>query len=339
MNVFFADAEFGLSFTVIVFALIILAIIMLSIVGRFVSLWFQAIVSGTPISLFNIIGMSLRKIPSRVIVTSYINAHKAGIKFVSVAELETHFLASGNVSNVIRALIVADKANIALTWRQATAIDLAGRDILDAVRTSVNPKVIDCPEKADGEYITAVAKDGIQLKVRARVTVRTNIQQLVGGATEETIIARVGEGLVNAIGSAATHTDVLESPQRISQLVLSRGLDAQTAFEILSIDIADIVVGENIGARLRADKAESDKIIAQARAEERRAMAVAMEQENIAKVTEMKAKVVEAEAQIPLAISEAFNKGNLGVLDYYRMRNIQSDTEMRKSISKGSDEG
>lgn len=338
MNLFLADAEFGLSFSVIIFVLILLAIIMLSILGRFVSLWFQAIVSGTPISLFNIIGMSLRKIPSRVIVTAYINAHKAGIKAVSVADLETHVLAGGNVSNVVRALIVGDKANIALTWRQATAIDLAGRDILDAVRTSVNPKVIDCPDIKHGEYITAVAKDGIQLKVRARVTVRTNIRQLVGGATEETIIARVGEGIVNAIGSAETHTDVLESPQRISQLVLGRGLDAQTAFEILSIDIADIVVGENIGARLRADKAESDKIIAQARAEERRAMAVAMEQENIAKVTEMKAKVVEAEAQLPLAMADAFKKGNMGILDYYRMKNIQSDTEMRKSISKGSTE-
>jgi uncharacterized protein YqfA (UPF0365 family) len=338
MGLFLADAEFGLSFSVIIFVLIILAIIMLSILGRFVSLWFQAIVSGTPISLFNIIGMSLRKIPSRVIVTAYINAHKAGIKAVSVAELETHVLAGGNVSNVVRALIVGDKANIALTWRQATAIDLAGRDILDAVRTSVNPKVIDCPDIKHGEYITAVAKDGIQLKVRARVTVRTNISQLVGGATEETIIARVGEGIVNAIGSAGTHSDVLESPQRISQLVLGRGLDAQTAFEILSIDIADIVVGENIGARLRSDKAESDKIIAQARAEERRAMAVAMEQENIAKVTEMKAKVVEAEAQLPLAMADAFRKGNMGILDYYRMKNIQSDTEMRKSISKGSTE-
>ena len=338
MSLFLADAEFGLSFSVIIFVLILLAIIMLSILGRFVSLWFQAIVSGTPISLFNIIGMSLRKIPSRVIVTAYINAHKAGIKAVSVAELETHVLAGGNVSNVVRALIVGDKANIALTWRQATAIDLAGRDILDAVRTSVNPKVIDCPDIKHGEYITAVAKDGIQLKVRARVTVRTNIGQLVGGATEETIIARVGEGIVNAIGSAETHSDVLESPQRISQLVLGRGLDAQTAFEILSIDIADIVVGENIGARLRSDKAESDKIIAQARAEERRAMAVAMEQENIAKVTEMKAKVVEAEAQLPLAMAEAFRKGNMGILDYYRMKNIQSDTEMRKSISKGSTE-
>lgn len=333
-----ADADIGLSFSVIMFILILVAIIILSILGRFVSLWFQAFVSGTPISIFNIIGMSLRKIPSRIIVTAYINSHKAGLKDVTVADLETHVLAGGNVLNVVRALIVADKANISLSWRQATAIDLAGRDILLAVRTSVNPKVIDCPDKMYGEYITAMAKDGIQLKTRARVTVRTNLQQLVGGATEETIIARVGEGIVNAIGSA-THLDVLESPQNISKLVLGRGLDAQTAFEILSIDIADITVGENIGARLKADKAESDKIIAQAKAEERRAMAVAMEQENIAKVTDMRAKLVEAEAQIPLSIAKAFEKGNLGVFDYYKLKNIQSDTDMRKSISQGTEEG
>jgi uncharacterized protein YqfA (UPF0365 family) len=335
---FLADAEFGLGFSVIILVLVILAILILSILGRYVSLWFQAFVSGTPISLFNIVGMSLRKIPSRTIVNAYINAHKAGLRVISVPDLETHYLAGGNISNVVRALIAADKANISLTWRQATAIDLAGRDILDAVRTSVNPKVIDCPDKTHGEHITAVAKDGIQLKTRARVTVRTNIQQLVGGATEETIIARVGEGIVNAIGSAETHSDVLESPQRISRLVLERGLDAQTAFEILSIDIADITVGENIGARLRADKAESDKRIAQAKAEERRAMAVAMEQENIAKVTDMKSKVVEAEAQIPMAISDAFRKGNLGIFDYYKIKNIQSDTEMRKSIAKGDEQ-
>ncbi len=334
-----ADAELGFGFSVVVFVVAILAIVVISILARYISLWFQAFVSGTPIPLFNIVGMSLRKIPSRLIVNAYINAHKAGLKIVSAADLETHYLAGGNIGNVVRALIAADKANIPLTWRQATAIDLAGRDILDAVRTSVNPKVIDCPDKAYGDYIPAVAKDGIQLKTRARVTVRTNIQQLVGGATEETIIARVGEGIVNAIGSAETHTDVLESPQRISRLVLERGLDAQTAFEILSIDIADITVGENIGARLRADKAESDKRIAQAKAEERRAMAVAMEQENIAKVTDMKAKFVEAEAQIPMAISEAFRLGKLGVFDYYKLQNVQSDTEMRKSLAKGQEEG
>lgn len=322
----------GLGFTIVIFMISLAAFILFMMMTRFISLWFQAFVSGTPVSLFNIVGMTLRKIPSRVIVNAYINLYKAGLKIVTVSDLETHFLAGGNVSNVVRALIAADKANIALSWRQATAIDLAGRDILDAVRTSVNPKVIDCPDKTHGEYITAMAQDGIQLKCRARVTVRTNIQQLVGGATEETIIARVGEGIVNAIGAAATHSDVLESPQRISKLVLERGLDAQTAFEILSIDIADISVGENIGARLRADKAESDKQIAQAKAEERRALAVAVEQENIAKVTDMRSKVVEAEAQIPMAIAESFRKGNIGVLDYYKIKNIQADTDMRKSI-------
>lgn len=312
---------------VMIFFLLIVGIILLAVAGRFISLWFQAFVSGTPVSLFNIVGMSLRKIPSRIIVNAYINTFKSGLKQITVADLETHYLAGGNVSNVVRAMIAAEKANIPLSWRQATAIDLAGRDILDAVRTSVNPKVIDCPDKSHGEYITAVAKDGVQLKCHARVTVRTNILQLVGGATEETIIARVGEGIVNAIGSAEHHSDVLESPQRISRLVLDRGLDAQTAFEILSIDIADITIGENIGARLKADKAESDKRIAQAKAEERRTMAVAMEQE-------MRAKVVESEAQIPLAISQSFKSGNLGIMDFYRMKNIQADTDMRKSLAK-----
>lgn len=310
------------------------ALVITGIVGKFISLWFQAYVSGTPVSLFNILGMSMRKIPPRIIVNARINTFKAGLKGITVSDLETHFMAGGNVGNVVKAMIAAEKANIPLTWRQATAIDLAGRDILDAVRTSVNPKVIDCPDDKHGEYITAVAKDGVQLKCRARVTVRTNILQLVGGATEETIIARVGEGIVNAIGAAETHSDVLESPQRISKLVLEKGLDAQTAFEILSIDIADISIGENIGARLRADKAESDKRIAQAKAEERRAMAVAMAQENTAKVTEMQAKVVEAEAEIPLAMAESFRRGNLGIMDYYRMKNIQADTQMRESLVK-----
>lgn len=311
-----------------------IGIIFFVMVMRYISLWFQAFVSGTPISLFNIIGIGLRKIPPRIVVNARIMSSKAGLKQITVADLETHLLAGGNVINVVRAMIAADKANFPLSWRQATAIDLAGRDLLDAVRTSVNPKVIDCPAKEQGTYITAVAQDGVQLLCRARVTVRTNLLQLVGGATEETIIARVGEGIVNAIGAAATYSDVLESPQRISRLVLERGLDAQTAFEILSIDIADISVGDNIGARLRADKAESDKRIAQAKAEERRAMAVAMEHENSAKIREMDAKLVEAEAQIPLAISEAFRKGNLGVMDFYRLKNLQSDTEMRKSLSK-----
>ncbi len=294
---------------------------------RYVGLWFQAFVSGAPISLFNIVGMSLRKIPLRIMVSARITSYKAGLKSITVSDLETHYLAGGNVFNIVRAMIAADKANIPLTWRQATAIDLAGRDLLEAVKTSVNPKVIDCPEREHGEYITAVAKDGIQLKCRARVTVRTNILQLVGGATEETIIARVGEGIVSAIGEALTHADVLGSPQRISRLVLDRGLDAQTAFEILSIDIADISVGENIGAILRTDTAKADTKIAQAEAEKRRAMAVAME-------GEMRVKLVEAEAQIPMAIAQAFREGRLGVMDYYRLNNIQADTLMRKSLAK-----
>lgn len=328
-----AEVDLSGGIYLLVFVLGIVAIVVFSIAARYVGLWFQAFVSGTPISLFNIIGMSMRKIPPRIIVNARITTFKAGLKTIAVSDLETHYLAGGNVGNVVRAMIAADKANIELSWRQSTAIDLAGRDILDAVRTSVNPKVIDCPDKAH-EYIIGVSKNGVQLKCRARVTVRTNIQQLVGGATEETIIARVGEGIVNAIGAAETHLDVLEAPQRISKLVLERGLDAQTAFEILSIDIADIGVGENIGARLRADQAESDKRIAQAKAEERRAMAVAMEQENTAKVLDMRAKVVEAEAQIPLAMADAFRKGNFGIIDYYRMKNIQADTEMRNSIAK-----
>ncbi len=329
-----AEVDVSAGVYLLFFALAIMGIIVITILGKFIGLWFQAFVSGTPISLFNIMGMSMRKIPARIIVNAYISAFKAGLKEVTVPDLETHFLAGGNIHNVVRALIAADKANIPLGWRQATAIDLAGRDMLDAVKTSVNPKVIDCPDDKHGQYITAVAKDGIQVKCRARVTVRTNIQQLVGGATEETIIARVGEGIVNAIGSSETHSDVLASPQRISRLVLERGLDAQTAFEILSIDIADISIGENIGAKLRADQAESQKRVAQAKAEERRAMAVAMEQENSAKIKEMQAKVVEAEAQIPLAISEAFRMGNLGVMDYYKLKNLHADTEMRKSLAK-----
>ncbi len=315
---------------IILVAFVIIAIL---ISARFIGLWFQAFVSGTPISLFNIFGMSLRKIPPRVIVSARINSFKAGLKSITTSDLETHYMAGGRVLDVVAAMIAADKANIKLDWKQATAIDLAGRDILDAVRTSVNPKVIDCPNKEPAEYVSAVARDGVQLLCRARVTVRTNLAQLVGGATEETIIARVGEGIVNAIGSTETHLDVLAAPQKISQLVLDRGLDAQTAFEILSIDIADINVGKNIGAQLRADRAESDKRIAQAKAEERRAMAVAAEQENSAKVKEMRAKVIEKESEIPLAMAQAFREGNLGVLDYMRLKNVQADTEMRKALS------
>ena len=324
----------GSEFSVLLIILGIVAVIALGIIGKYISLWFQAFVSGTPISLINIIGMSLRKIPPAMIVNARISAYKAGLKQISVNDLETHFLARGKVLDVVAAMIAADKANIPLDWRQATAIDLAGRNVLEAVKTSVYPRVIDCPDADPRTFITAVAKDGVQLKVRARVTVRTNIQQLVGGATEDTVIARVGEGIVSAIGSAKDHLAVLESPQAISRLVLEKGLDAQTAYEILSIDIADINVGKNIGAELRADKAESDKRIAQAKAEERRAMAVAAEQENIAEIAKMRATVVKAEAEVPLAMADAFKQGNMGIMDYQRIRNIGADSDMRASIAK-----
>lgn len=323
------DAATG--FYALVILLGIIALIFVIILGKFVKLWFQSFVSGTPISLFNIIGMSLRKIPPQVIVSARINSYKAGLKDITVSDLETHFLAGGRILEVVRAMIAADKANIPLDWRQATAIDLAGRDILDAVRTSVNPKVIDCPSPDINMWITAVARDGIQLLCRARVTVRTNIKQLVGGATEETVIARVGEGIVNAIGSSNTHADVLANPQMITELVLNKGLDAQTAFEILSIDIADITVGENIGAKLKIDQANCDQEVARAKAEERRAMAVAAEQEN-------RAQVVLAEAEIPKAIASAFAAGNLGVMDFYRMKNVQSDTKMRDALAQYEDD-
>ncbi len=322
----------SMEFYFLVFVLAVILIIILSILGKFISLWFQAFVSGTPIPLFNIIGMSLRKIPPRVIVNARINLFKAGLKQISVGDLETHYLAGGHVPNVVEALIAADKANIPLDWRRATAIDLAGRDIKAAVQTSVNPRVIDCP--SHGGYITGVAKDGIQLNCRARVTVRTNIAQLVGGATEETIIARVGEGIVSAIGGSDTHKQVLESPQKISKLVLEKGLDSSTAFLILSIDIVEINLGENIGAKLRTDQAESDIRIAKAEAEKRRTMAVALEQENLAKVRDMEAKLVEAQAAVPLAMAEAFRTGKLGIMDYQRIQNIQSDTDMRSALAK-----
>jgi len=278
----------------------------------------------------------MRKIPPRVIVNARINLFKAGLKTITVDDLETHYLAGGHVTEVVQAMIAADKANIPLDWRRATAIDLAGRNIREAVATSVNPKVIDCP--SHGGYITGVAKNGIQINVRARVTVRTNIAQLVGGATEETIIARVGEGIVSAIGGAETHLLVLESPQKISKVVLEKGLDSSTAFMILSIDIVEMNLGENIGARLRADQAESDKKIAQAEAEKRRAMAVAMEQENMAKVKDMEAKLIEAQSLVPQAMAEAFRAGNMGVMDYLKVKNIEADTQMRTSLSKPDEE-
>ncbi|WPR76420.1 flotillin-like protein FloA [Algoriphagus sp. NG3] len=295
-----------------------------------VGLWITAIFSNVRVGLLELVGMRFRKVPPGVVVNSLITATKAGLE-LTTGELETHYLAGGNIPNVIRALISADKANINLTFKQATAIDLAGRDVFEAVQISVNPKVINTPN------VAAVAADGIQLIAKARVTVRANIAQLVGGAGEETILARVGEGIVTSIGSAATHKSVLENPDKISKLVLQRGLDAGTAFEILSIDIADIDVGTNIGAKLQIDQASADLKVAEARAEERRAMAVALEQEMKARNVEMRAKVVEAEAEVPKALAEAFRSGRLGVMDYYKMENIQSDTSMRESIAN-SDE-
>ena len=292
-----------------------------------VNLWITAVFSNVKISIMNLVLMRLRKVPPSVIVNALITSTKAGLN-VTTNDVETHYLAGGNVNNVIKALISADKANIPLTFKMATAIDLAGRDVADAVQLSVNPRVIDTPP------VSAVAKNGIQLVVRARVTVRTNINQLVGGAGEETILARIGEGIVTTVGSAHDHKTVLENPDQISKTVLHKGLDAGTAFEILSIDIADIDVGENIGAKLQTEQASADLKVAQAKAEERRAMAVALEQEMKAKTQEAVAKVREAEAQVPLAMAEAFRSGNLGVMDYYRMQNMQADTSMRETIAK-----
>lgn len=337
MQIFFMASEMSFELYLLFIVLAIVGVILLSILGKFISLWFQAFVSGTPIPLFNIIGMSLRKIPPREIVTARITAYKAGLKQISVSDLETHYLAGGRVAEVVHAMIAADKANIELDWRRATAIDLAGRDLQEAINTSVNPKVIDCP--SHGGFMTGVAKDGIQVHVRARVTVRTNIQQLVGGATEETIIARVGEGIVSAIGGSETHLQVLEAPQNISRLVLEKGLDSSTAFLILSIDIVEMNLGENIGAKLRADKAKTDMSIFQAEAEKRRAMAVAEEQEKKAKVKHMEAKLIEARAEVPHAIAGAFKAGKLGIMDYYRFQNIQADTDMRTSIAKPEESG
>jgi uncharacterized protein YqfA (UPF0365 family) len=295
-----------------------------------VGLWFSALISGVRISLLQLILMRWRKVPPNVIVRAMIEAHKAGLREIKRDELEAHFLAGGHVVQVVHALVSAAKANIELTFQMATAIDLAGRDVLEAVQMSVNPKVIDTPP------VAAVAKDGIQLIAKARVTVRAAIKQLVGGAGEETVLARVGEGIVSSIGSADSHKAVLENPDSISKVVLEKGLDAGTAFEILSIDIADVDIGKNIGAQLQMDQAEADKNIAQAKAEERRAMAVAVEQEMVAKAQEARAKVIEAEVEIPLAMADAFRQGNLGIMDYYKFQNIQSDTDMRESISRST---
>jgi uncharacterized protein YqfA (UPF0365 family) len=321
--------------------LIILGIFLLVfvlIIGKFFKLWLQAKLSRADVKFTELIGMWLRKVDSRTIVLSRIMAIQAGLD-ISQRDLESHYLAGGRVPNVVRALIAANRANIDLTWKTATAIDLAGRDILEAVQTSVNPKVIDCPDPRKGrETVDAVAQDGIQLKAKARVTVRANIDRLIGGATEETIIARVGEGIVTTIGSAVSHKSVLENPDNISKSVLSKGLDAGTAFEILSIDIADVDVGENIGAQLQGAQAEADLKRAKAEAEKRRAMAVAREQEMRAMVEENRAKVVLAEAEIPKAMADAFRQGNLGIMDYYRMKNINADTSMRDSIASGGTE-
>ncbi len=314
--------------TEIIVWIALIAVALIILIWLFpVPLWFQSILSGAHVSLIHLILMRWRGVNPKTIVMALITGTKAGLK-LKANELEAHYLAKGNVQRVVMALISANKANISLDFKMAAAIDLAGRDVFQAVQMSVNPKVIDTPP------VTAVAKDGIQLIAKARVTVRANIKQLVGGAGEETVLARVGEGIVSSIGSADSHKQVLENPDSISKVVLQKGLDQGTAFEILSIDIADIDVGKNIGAVLQMDQAEADKNIAQARAEERRAMAVAREQEMKAQAQEARAQVIEAEAQVPLAMAEAFRNGNLGIMDYYRMKNIQADTEMRETISK-----
>lgn len=308
-------------------------LIMMAVIGQFISLYIQALLSNAHVGLLEIVGMRLRKVDIRTVVFSRIRAVKAGLD-IPTSALETHYMAGGNVPRVISAMIAARSAKIELPWNTATAIDLAGRDILDAVNTSVNPKVIDCPSQLQARStIDAVAKDGIQLKAKARVTVRTNIPRLVGGATEETIVARVGEGIVSTIGSSGSHKEVLENPDKISKTVMAKGLDAGSAFEILSIDIMDIDVGDNIGAKLQADQAIADKQRFQAEAEKRRALAMALEQENKAAIEENKAKLVLAEAQVPLAIADAFRKGQLGIMDYQRYRNIEADTAMRSSIA------
>lgn len=317
-------------YSIFLIVIAVAAIVLLYFIGSALSLWIQALVSGARVGIFNIVFMRFRKVPPKLVVNSKIMAVKAGLEIATDA-LESHYLAGGNVDRVIQSLIAADKANIELSFNRAAAIDLAGRDVLEAVQMSVNPKVIETP------IVAAMAKDGIQLKAISRVTVRANIDRLVGGAGEETILARVGEGIVTTIGSAESHKHVLENPDTISKRVLEKGLDAGTAYEILSIDIADVDVGKNIGAELETDRAEADKKIAQAKAEERRAMAFAAEQEMRARVEEMRAKVVEAEANIPMAIAYAFKKGQLGVMDYYKMKNILADTQMRETIGTPED--
>ncbi len=314
------------SLVIFIFAAIVLFAVFLYYVPFF--LWISALVSGVHISLLQLMLMRIRKVPAATIVQALIEAHKAGLSDINRNDLEAHYLAGGNVVKVVHALVSASKANIELGFKMATAIDLAGRDVFQAVQMSVNPKVIDTPA------VTAVAKDGIQLITKARVTVRANIRQLVGGAGEDTVLARVGEGIVSSIGSSESHKQVLENPDSISKLVLKKGLDSGTAFEILSIDIADIDIGKNIGAALQIDQAQADKNIAQAKAEERRAMAIALEQEMKAKAQEARAKVIEAECELPKAMAQAFLNGNLGIMDYYRMKNMEADTTMRETIAR-----
>jgi uncharacterized protein YqfA (UPF0365 family) len=322
----------------------IVLLIAMALAISVIDLWVRALFAEAPVRIRDLIGMKLRRVPPHQVVLTYISAIKAGLE-TSTGMLEAHYLAGGSMQNVVRAMIAADKANIELQFQQAAAIDLAGRNIVDAVQTSVNPKVIDCPDpnKTATGMLDAVAKDGIRLLVKARVTVRTNLESLVGGATEDTIIARVGQGIVSAIGSMGSYKNVLENPDAISRKVLESGLDAQTAFEIVSIDIADVSVAgvgqiANVGAKLETDRADADKIMRQAEAEGRRAMAIAQEQEMRARVQEMQAKVIEAQAEVPLAMAEAFRKGNLGVMDFYRMQNIMADTSMRESLAGGEEE-
>ncbi len=325
--------------TQIVFLIVGVGVLVIAaIIFSFFSVWLRASLAGAPVGMLNLLAMKLRQVPFSLIVDARVTARKAGI-VIPVDDIEAHYLAGGNVVPTVQALIAAQKANLSLDWRQACAIDLAtkgsGKSVVEAVRTSVDPKVIDCPNAASGRTtIDGVAKDGIQVKVKARVTVRTHLERFVGGAKEETIIARVGEGIVSTIGAAESYKIVLESPDSISKTVLARGLDVGTAFEILSIDIADVDVGENVGAKLQEAQAEANKNMAQAQAEIRRAAAVAVEQEMKARVQEMQAKVVEAQAQVPLAMAEAFRSGRLGVMDYYKMQNIQADTSMRESIAQ-----
>ncbi|MHC4943411.1 MAG: flotillin-like protein FloA [Planctomycetota bacterium] len=324
-------------FFIIIGIAALVALIVLIFILKYFGLYVQAVLAKADVGLIQLVMMSLRKVNPSVIVRAKIMAVQAGLSIVSTRDCEAHYLAGGNIMRVIQALIASDRAGLNLDFKIATGIDLAGRDVLEAVQTCVNPKIIDCPNPKVSKSIAAVAKDGIQLLGKCRVTVRTNIARLVGGATEETIIARVGEGIVSTIGSSSTYKDVLENPDRISKLVLEKGLDAGTAFEILSIDIADVDVGNNIGAILQTDQAEADKRVAQARAEVRRALAVAQEQEMQAKVVENRAKVVEAEIQVPLAMADAFRSGNLGIMDYARYKNVMADTEMRNAIA--TDEG